>query len=276
MKRLKLIVTSCLCLLLMNACKQRAKPVLICPILSENTYNHFGNWHNDLLTNANDNFKQGEGDFTYQEKIEYIKKFNQDHVDAMGLNATNTVLLKEEIEVSKELVAQYVAYDRIYVETDVLPNHDIYQVIEKLNTDYDIIDDFEEGVIDDILDLALDNRNDIIDAETFKEKLVALKASWVAQGYKKCDDYGRFSLIVLSISLSSVDWWLDNPNASVSRAAPWVALDAAGAIVGAASGAIISTTTNEFSWKATGMAAVGTGAVASTGLVGKIAEWLPF
>jgi hypothetical protein len=93
---------------------------------------------------------------------------------------------------------------------------------------------------------------------------------------------GDFSAIILAITKQSTEWWLENEefigSQSTQRAIPWLALDAAGALVsGTISAVAIYQIEGSCCGNAWAVGAVGAGVAASTGLIGKVAKgiaWL--
>ncbi|MEM8907966.1 MAG: hypothetical protein AAGD05_08990, partial [Bacteroidota bacterium] len=248
-----------------------------CNPLTLSKYANIGNWHNDFLTNIDENFiPNNSPTITYTQKINAISAFNQDYATQLGLNLADQKDLQAEIENFKELVDRYVAYDRFFESTDILDNLDLYGLMAELKS-LDIIDEFELNLINNLLDLVKANHAGSLSINQLNEALQGLQAEWIAQGYTECGAHGEFSAMVLSISLASVEWWLSNPGAGniVLRVAPWVAADVGGAIYGAGAGALGSYLINgEVSWKATAWASLAGAVGASTGIAGKIGKWL--
>lgn len=104
-----------------------------------------------------------------------------------------------------------------------------------------------------------------------------MKEEWLIQGYTEESKYGKTLAYALSISLASIEWWQINTDAlPQTRALPAaIALDAAGAAIGAVIGAVSSYAGNgEVNWTSVGVSAVGGAITGSLGMVGKAAKWL--
>lgn len=83
-------------------------------------------------------------------------------------------------------------------------------------------------------------------------------------------------LTLLEITGNSLEWWstFDERNTVASpKIAPWIGLDAAGAVVGAAIAIARSDKTKPVKAEDVATGALITGLVASTGIVGRIARW---
>lgn len=101
-------------------------------------------------------------------------------------------------------------------------------------------------------------------------------------GYLADDGSGYVSGYAIAISIASMEWWEENPDAAMmdlkgtSVLVPaWAVADVVGAIWGATSGAIGSYLMNgEVKWGAVGFGALSGAVAGSTGVVGKVAKWI--
>ena len=102
---------------------------------------------------------------------------------------------------------------------------------------------------------------------------------WENQGYLEGTKSGDISGVILAITKRSTEWWLENEDQvglqTNQKAVPWLALDAAGAIVsGVLAGVAEYQLTGECCSDTWGVAVVGGAVVASTGLVGKVGRFI--
>ena len=100
-------------------------------------------------------------------------------------------------------------------------------------------------------------------------------------GYNVDSGEGEMVATVLAISIASIEWWEENPDAftdnlkSTEALPAWAAADVVGAAWGAATGAIGSYAgTGEVNWTAVGVGAVSGAVAGSTGIIGKAGKWL--
>jgi len=85
---------------------------------------------------------------------------------------------------------------------------------------------------------------------------------------------------ILAISISSIEWWEENPDAldglaarselnQKSLIAPWLATDIGGAIIGGVYAGVVGN-----SWRSAAYGALGGAVFASTGAAGRLGRWL--
>jgi len=90
--------------------------------------------------------------------------------------------------------------------------------------------------------------------------------------------------MTLAISISSLNWWKENGDTlsgslgkikSAMLLPAWVGADIAGAAIGAITSGISQYTVNgDVNWSVVGLSALGGAVAGSTGIVGKVGEWL--
>jgi hypothetical protein len=95
---------------------------------------------------------------------------------------------------------------------------------------------------------------------------------------QKNSEYGEMLAISLSISQASLTWWTENPDALQieTKAIPaFVGADIAGALISSASTLTYQIIdSGEVNWKGIGWSAASGAIVGSTGVVGKIGNWI--
>ncbi len=137
-----------------------------------------------------------------------------------------------------------------------------------------IIDDFEYNGLLALQKASEANYNGELSLGEFQVIVDGMIEQWTEQGYD--ENSGTVLAVSLAISQSSIEWWLENPDASFgTRALPlWASLDIAGAIVGAAVASVKQIGADEFNWAKVGEGALTTGIVGSTGAVGKLGNFI--
>jgi hypothetical protein len=107
--------------------------------------------------------------------------------------------------------------------------------------------------------------------DLLKQKVNELILKFDNLSYSEDSEEGKMVAVTLAISISSIEWWKQNPNAVGSnlKVAPWVAADVGGAIFGAVWGGVVGG-----SWKSAGIGALGGAIAGSTGIAGRIGKFL--
>ena len=143
-----------------------------------------------------------------------------------------------------------------------------------------IIDDFEYKKLDYIGQIVKENYHGIISNEDLKEIIISINNDMKEYYGSKNSNNGQALAYTISISLYSIEWWEENPDAfgddnSLKVLPAWVGADIAGAAYGAiVAGTGSYITTGFVNWGAVGISA-GAGAISgSTGIIGKAGKWL--
>jgi hypothetical protein len=137
----------------------------------------------------------------------------------------------------------------------------------------------EKAILDNLVQIIHDSKTNGTAAELLVKQIGELSVQYDNLNFSKATDDGDLTGLVLAISLRSAQWWAANPTAATldgvvqERVAPWVATDAAGALLGAT----VSAWTQYAQSGDVSLGRVASGAVvaavsASTGLVGKMAK----
>ena len=245
--------------------------------LKASNFDKIGEIHNSFLTNVKDHFTPIESKTAEQEKIEAIYQFNKNFVSSLDISTEEKTLLIVGLEESKYLVKENVLISKSFgvslsnklfeseenlvemidnMKANGIINNDSYQILNSLSNDLKA--NYEGSLPDNQL----------------KTNVQSLINDYNDIGYPSNSEGGMVGTI-LAISISSIEWWEQNPDAldnlaSRSNAsnkaliAPWLATSA-GVQYGV---------TGEVNWEVVGWTALATGAAASTGIIGKIAKWL--
>jgi len=265
--------------------------------LSEKTlkvkdFQKIGEIHNLFLTNVKNEFKPLENIKTLDEKINYVNDFNRKFVNSLNISVDEKQILSEGLENNKNLMFEDNLIKKAFgnkpsksssnssdinlidMVSDLKNNNQINETSYEIlyNISKDIKDNYDGNLSDSTLKVNVENY-----VNSFNEA-----------GYDINSGEGEMVGVILAISISSIEWWEQNPEALLNLSkrsrsnmhnkaliAPWIAADVGGAIYGAAAGAIGSyVISGEVSWKAAGWGALAAGVGASTGIAGKIGKWL--
>lgn len=265
----------------------------------------YGEVHNELLQYASDNFVETRSITTQSEGIDYILNLQQQGIDALDISESNKEALKFGLEYFKDFYVTDNIHNIITPKTRVaeddeeITTNDIKQLI------YDAyiakeIDEFEYNSFNELVDCVVANAQGLIGTQEFETKINSLIGSWEIKyadvdfsSLEQVEIYessaepsdndtlkplpnGTLSGAVLSISKSSVEYWENEAILVETRAVPaFVGADIAGAIVGVCvTGTIQYLRTGELEGEGLLYAAAGGAIVGSTGIVGKLGNWL--
>jgi hypothetical protein len=226
-----------------------------------------------------------------QEKIEAIYEFNKNFVSSLDISDNEKNLLISDLERSKDLVKEDVLISQsfgnhLYNKTtrNQESEENLFEIIDNLRTNGTINDNSFQILNSLSNDLKANYEGSLSDNQ-LKINVQTLVNDFNNVDYSENSE-GEMVGTVLAISISSIEWWEQNPDAldnltsknNVSNKAliaPWLAVDLVGATLGAASSAGIQYGVNgDVNWEIVGWSALATGATASTGAVGKIVKWL--
>ncbi|MFY9595082.1 MAG: hypothetical protein WAQ01_00145 [Bacteroidales bacterium] len=246
--------------------------------MSFESYEKYGKIHNDFLSYFKNEFVINPDITKLSEGIDYITQFYINFAMGLDLSADEKNTLIKSLEDYKRFLYTPDLYNELFVSEE---SKGLYFESITQAHNLGIIDDFEFNSMNLIGQKAKDNHDGLISYEELKNIILQIKNEWIAQGYSIESDKGHALAITLAISLASIEWWEENPDAygdnqKNTKALPvWVGADIAGAAVGATQSAIISyTTTGEVNWESVGLSAVGGAIVGSTGIIGKAGKWI--
>jgi len=247
--------------------------------LKVSDFEKMGKIHNDFLTNVKDNFTIIKNIKNEQDKINAINQFNKNFVSSLGISPYEKNLFLTEFDRNKNLVKQSYLTSAIFgYNTSTRSDNNEQNIFEIINNLH------QQGVIGNqsfqllnslVNDLKNNYEGNLSDIE-LKINIENLITEFDNIGFSENSE-GVMVGTVLGISIASIEWWEDNPDAfgSETRLAPWIAADIAGAAWGAATGAIGSYAgTGEVNWTAVGVGAASGAIAGSTGAIGRIAGWL--
>ena len=255
-------------------------------VLKFEDFEKMGILHNQFLTNLKENFQISENIVGREEGIEYVNQFNQAFADEINLSISEKGLLKKYLEENKRFVDTSSFYQEVFVRSNNLRNDGESSqglLLDNLEESYekDLIDVFEYENLKLIGLKTKENYDGIMSDNELKSLLIDIKEAWISKNYEDNSEYGRTLAFVLTISLSSLEWWEENPDApffdlrSTTALPALVGADIAGAIVGGVSGGIGSyIITGSVNWGSVGWGAASGAICGSTGVVGKLGGWI--
>ncbi|WP_439131502.1 hypothetical protein [Polaribacter sp.] len=283
---------SLIAILFIVACSKEDSTKIETTQLKVSDFNKIGKIHNSFLTNVKDNFKIIETFTDEQEKIEAIYQFNKDFVTSLDISSTEKNLLIADLNKTKSLVKEDVLISKSFgISINNKSNskkqeneENLFDIIENLKTDGKINNESYQILNSLSNDLKANYEGSLSDNQ-LKINVQLLINDFNNVGYSENTE-GELVGTVLAISISSIEWWEQNPDAldnlaSKSNAsnkaliAPWLAADLVGGTLGAVASAGIQKGVNgDVNWEIVGWSALAAGATASTGAVGKIVKWL--
>lgn len=135
-----------------------------------------------------------------------------------------------------------------------------------------VIDNFELSILNELATDTKKNMDGVITNAQLTETVDRLCLLWNNKYGLSIKKDGLYSGYILSIAKASMEWWNDE-DIPTRAATEVIGADVAGAIVGAASSAIIQySTTGKVDAKAVGYSALGGAITGSTGIVGKVGK----
>lgn len=241
------------------------------------SFQKYGDAHNFLLSYANDNFVQTRANaINLDEGIDFLLQLQLEDAALLPLDNQKLNLLQDGLSHFKNWYLTQNMYSESFTRTRNGDN--------KIESEFDsllqenTIDAFEHTGLITLVQAIEDNYNGILSTTDFLSIVESLISQWKKQNYTKDSNYSHTLAITLSISKSSLEWWMENDMTSTStRAVPaFVGADVAGAVIGAASSAGYQLVSNGSvgDWGAVGWGAASGAVVGSTGVVGKIGKFL--
>ncbi|NOU61854.1 hypothetical protein [Marinifilum caeruleilacunae] len=241
--------------------------------LKVSNYSKIGDIHNQFLTNVKNNFEAIDNGEDVDEKIDFINNFNKKFVSTLEISSTDKTTLIGELNKHKELVVESnvkkVSFGNVGLKSGDPESENLLDLIERLKSDNQINSDSYRILSDLYYNLKLNYNRELSDYD-LKLNVEKLITEFNNVGYDAISQEGHMLATVLAISISSLEWWEENPDAyGNTKVAPWVAADIGGAIYGGIYGGITGG-----SWESAGWGALGGAIAGSTGIAGRIGKYL--
>ncbi len=286
-------------LLICLSCDDQSKLSRIEPeenkLLNFEGFEKLGDAHNQFLSHFKDGFNVDPNISTLPDGVDHITNSHLEKLSTIQLSSVEKEILKTSIIENKHLTIFNYAFDVFYGKK-ISPQFDFLTdlygqqptVFESLDKALDkgAIDDFEHASLTSLVKISELCYDGSVQAFELKEFVIDLKEQWIKKSYKQNDKTGRVLGYVLAISLASLDWWDQNPEAGLkhghiafgkTEALPmWAAADIVGAVVGCTWTALGQHIFNDgdINWKQVAWAGVGAAVTASTGCIGAAGKFV--
>ena len=243
--------------------------------LTVDSFAKYGEIHNNFLTNIKNNFDFNKDLKNNQEKVEYINDFNKEFVNTLDLPLNEKNIMLEGFDSHKSIVKTE-NLTNLLLPKNKDNDKNLFELIDELKNNPAISTNSIN--ILNILASNLKNgyENHLPNSE-LKIVVLDLIDNYNNYGYDLNSGEGVMIGTILSISISSINWWEENPEAAIGgeKLFPWLAADVAGAVVGAViSAGVQQAVVGEINWTVVAGGAVVAAIASSTGVVGRIAKWL--
>ncbi len=253
--------------------------------LTINEYNRYGAIHNDFLTNVRNNFEPDDDIISEDEKIEYIYQFNLNFAQQQPLSNSEKELLVNSFNKYKHFIkTQNVAKlftneSAQFRSTNDSLNMNVFDLINELYN-LGVIRTESYQILYNLATDIKDNYDGLITNDELKNRINSYIQDFNNAGYEEGGE-GEMIGTVLAISLHSLEWWEQNPDATsysgrgVSNFAvpAWVVADAAGALFGAAWN-LLGQSGGDIDWESVAWSALGGAIFSSSGIVRNIYRWI--
>ncbi len=250
-------------------------------------FSKWGEIHNAFLTNVKNNFDAGKSiNNNVFEKIDIINDFNKKFASELDLPAKEKQLILQGLREHKSLIVTEqltaLCFGQKNIKSSNNDEENIFELIENLAESHQINDNSLSILISLSTDLKANYEGLLSDAQ-LKTNIKYLITKFDDIGYQPGSGEGEMLATILAISIASIEWWEENPDAfggnlkstNEITIAPWAAADIVGAVWGGVTGAIGSYAgSGEVNWTSVGVGALSGAVSGSTGSVGKIAKWL--
>lgn len=255
-------------------------------------YDYLGKMHNDFMSNTLNNLDINVTDKNKDEVLSEITAFNveyarksyskvlpeniscfNDFEELLDNSAFCQYILKKQTKGSESYVEEYFSNETGDLED--IPS--LYSMMDYLHSCGTLQDKSYEMLVEITNILSLSIEGQISDAN-FCKKIDELVYEFDNHGFGNDDIDGAMVASVLSITSSSMEWWQNNPDASIadSKLPQVVGMDVAGVITGVVidgirQGICIGAGAQDgWDWASTGWAALGGAVDGSLGVSSKI------
>jgi len=238
--------------------------------------------HNQFLTNVKNNFNPDQSITDLDEKIDYVTTFNKNFVNNLEIDASKKLELTNYLEEHKNLVLEENVVNLSFginnqFSKTVNEEPSLFDLIEQLKKE-DKLSDKSYVILNSLTESLKLNYENVLSDIKLKENVENLINEFDNHGF--VGEEAEMVGTILAISISSIEWWEENPDAldglaarselnQKSLIAPWLATDIGGAIIGGVYAGVVGN-----SWRSAAYGALGGAVFASTGAAGRLGRWL--
>ncbi|MEZ3531956.1 MAG: hypothetical protein K1V90_02650 [Muribaculaceae bacterium] len=238
MERVLLYIFIAMTLITQASCKTESELISSNDPLAE--YLAFGNIHNSMLEKTQEAIeaRSTKGEEFNLEDWKELHELQKEQVQYMDISDSQKVLFTNALDSHFEYYNIDNIWEKSYSSSSDNNKCEIISLINSLHAS-SIIDSFERDLLKKLSEYIIRQKNEPQFAILLA--IEGLAAQWRNHyGIQLITKKGKFSAYIIGISLSSAQWWEDNPESAApqTRVAPWVYIDALGAIRSACYSAI--------------------------------------
>lgn len=238
MERVLLYIFIAMTLITQASCTTESELISSNDPLAE--YLAFGNIHNSMLEKTQEAIeaRSTKGEEFNLEDWKELHELQKEQVQYMDISDSQKVLFTNALDSHFEYYNIDNIWEKSYSSSSDNNKCEIISLINSLHAS-SIIDSFERDLLKKLSEYIIRQKNEPQFAILLA--IEGLAAQWRNHyGIQLITKKGKFSAYIIGISLSSAQWWEDNPESAApqTRVAPWVYIDALGAIRSACYSAI--------------------------------------
>ncbi len=235
-------------------------------------YAKAGQIHNSFLNNIKNNFSVDRRIRSRATSIDFVNEFNKKFVETLDISTKDKEIFKRELDRTKSYINSVELTERAFRKSPESNKIKLVGLIDDLKRD-GVFSQNSYDLVNKLIVNLKSNYENKLSNKDFKKVINNIILDFDNSNYSVDSKEGELVATILSISISSVEWWEQNPDAfndkegiSTYGLPVWAGADIAGAIYGGVTGATSSKFAGgSVSWKAIGVSAV----AGSTGVVGK-------
>ena len=255
-----------------------------------------GSVHNEILHASLQSFDENTQVLALDEGVDYLVQVQTEEISKQNYSSQTKSRLTTGIEEHKNYMIPGVLKQRFdYTNATFVPTTEnikaasVYQLLAYAS-EKKLITETEHDILSSLARLISSNAEGTISNDAYITELNTIRNDWESVYGKttyfnpnsdiipvstKLKD-GAMSGAVLNIALNSAEYWSTlNDQGEGTDECPWLASDAAGALVGAVSGGIMSyIQDDEINWSSVGWSALGGALDSSLGLTGRVTKWI--
>lgn len=231
---------------------------------------NIGSLHNSFMDNLL-NFEEAPTYSSLQEVVDDVAVFHQSFVSMSDLDSSSKQQMIVDIDTYKNfmIIQTFIPKAFGWEINDSLSDTTVFDMLQFLRNDT-LISEFAFNTFTSLMNSVEQNLNGILSDSLLKCEVNELISQHNNHNYDSELGDGKFVDVVLSISISSIEWWEDHPEEVYSHAkvAPWIAADIVGGMF--AGGIALYNQDEPINWTAVGISAGAGALMGSTGAALKV------